>query len=234
MAVLALCFCWMGFSLVAASTGYSLVAVCRLLIAVSSLAVEHRLQGMRAKELWHVGSVVPRHVGSFWIRDWTRVPCIGRQILYHWATGEPPCPDSCLCLYEQTVLPSVASTPWNSTSIPSCSLSLWCGLWTWPCLAFHKRVLVCSGETLSLSDCGVCFGGSLSPVLSWFLAIPSVVISTATHSRDRGGKGQPMDCVSTGQLLSKELRRKQGGTFVMAYHQHDSYIDFYFSYKYWA
>ena len=69
-------------------------------------------------------------------------------------------------------------------------------------------------------------------MLSWFLAIPSVVSSTATHSRDREGKGQPMDCVSTGQLLSKELRGKQGGTFVMAYHQCDSYIDFYFSYKY--
>ena len=35
--------CCSGFSLVAASGGYSLVAVCGLLIAVASLVVEHRL-----------------------------------------------------------------------------------------------------------------------------------------------------------------------------------------------
>ena len=29
--------------------------------------------------------------GSFWIRVWTYVLCLGRQILYPWATGEP-CP----------------------------------------------------------------------------------------------------------------------------------------------
>ena len=33
----------MGFSLVGEGRGYSLVVVCRLLIAVASLAVEHRL-----------------------------------------------------------------------------------------------------------------------------------------------------------------------------------------------
>ena len=26
--------------------------------------------------------------GSSWSRDWTQVSCIGRQILYHWVTGE--------------------------------------------------------------------------------------------------------------------------------------------------
>ena len=31
--------------------------------------------------------------GSSWPRDWTCVSCIGRQILYHWATlGSPPPP----------------------------------------------------------------------------------------------------------------------------------------------
>ena len=30
----------------------------------------------------------PQHVGSSQIRDCTRVSCIGRQILYHWATRE--------------------------------------------------------------------------------------------------------------------------------------------------
>ena len=114
-------------------------------------------------------------------------------------------------------------------------LSLRCGLCAWPCLAFSNSVLVCSGETPRVFWLqSMCFGGSLSSVLSWSLAIPSVVRSTATYSRDRGGKGQPMGCVSTGQLPSKELRGKQGGMLVMAYHHHDSYIDFYFSYKHWA
>ena len=40
LAVLGLCCC-VGFSLVVASWCYSLVVVCRLLIAVASLAVEH-------------------------------------------------------------------------------------------------------------------------------------------------------------------------------------------------
>ena len=35
--------CCSGFSLVAANKGYSLVAVCRLRIALASLVVEHRL-----------------------------------------------------------------------------------------------------------------------------------------------------------------------------------------------
>ena len=28
------------------------------------------------------------HAGSSWTRNLTRVPCIGRQILSHWTTGE--------------------------------------------------------------------------------------------------------------------------------------------------
>ena len=35
-----------------------------------------------------MGLVVPRHVGSSYTRHWTRVPCIGKQILHHWATRE--------------------------------------------------------------------------------------------------------------------------------------------------
>ena len=42
LAVLGLRCCG-GFSLVAASASYSLVAVCRLLIVVASLVAEHRL-----------------------------------------------------------------------------------------------------------------------------------------------------------------------------------------------
>ena len=36
-----------------------------------------------------MGLAAPSHVGSSQTGDWTCVPCIGRQILYHWATGEP-------------------------------------------------------------------------------------------------------------------------------------------------
>ena len=35
-----------------------------------------------------MGLVAPRHVGSSQTRDRTRVPCIGRWILNHWATRE--------------------------------------------------------------------------------------------------------------------------------------------------
>ena len=47
------------------------------------------LLGSRAQtQQLRLGSVAPRHVGSSRTRDWTRVSCIGRQILYHWATTE--------------------------------------------------------------------------------------------------------------------------------------------------
>ena len=44
--------------------------------------------GTRAQELWLVGIVAPRHVGSSWTRVQTRVPCIGRWIPNHCATRE--------------------------------------------------------------------------------------------------------------------------------------------------
>ena len=37
-----------------------------------------------------MGLVALRHVGSSWIRDRTRVSCIGGWILYHWAIREAP------------------------------------------------------------------------------------------------------------------------------------------------
>ena len=40
--------------------------------------------------LWHMGLVVPLHVRFSWIRGRTQVSCIGRWILYHWATREVP------------------------------------------------------------------------------------------------------------------------------------------------
>ena len=79
--------------------GYSVVVVRRLLAAVASLVSVHRLWACRHQQLQHEGSehrlssrgaglVVPRHVGSPWIRDRTHVSCIGRWILYRGATRE--------------------------------------------------------------------------------------------------------------------------------------------------
>ena len=42
----------------------------------------------RAQRLWLMGLAAPRHLGSSWIRVWTRVSCSGRQTHYHWATRE--------------------------------------------------------------------------------------------------------------------------------------------------
>ena len=55
-----------GFSLVAASGGYSLLRCAGfslqwLLIAVASLIAKHRLQACRLQQLWHTGSVVVAH-----------------------------------------------------------------------------------------------------------------------------------------------------------------------------
>ena len=70
-----------------AAHGLSLVAVSRLLTTLASLAPRlwaHRVQwlqrtssvvgsvqalGSRGQQLWHVGSVAPRHVESSWTRD---------------------------------------------------------------------------------------------------------------------------------------------------------------------
>ena len=86
--MLGLCSCGQ-VSLVAASTGYSLVVVFRLLTAVALLVGEHRLA------LGATGSVVVAHSlgcpearGIFPGQGWNRCPCIGRQILNHWTTRE--------------------------------------------------------------------------------------------------------------------------------------------------
>ena len=44
--------------------------------------------GALAQQLWHVGLVAQQHVGSSWIRNQTHVSCVGRHILYRWATRE--------------------------------------------------------------------------------------------------------------------------------------------------
>ena len=42
----------------------------------------------QAQWLWLTGPVAPRHMGSSQTRARTRVPCIGRQTLNHWASRE--------------------------------------------------------------------------------------------------------------------------------------------------
>ena len=83
-------------SLVAESGAYSLVAACGLLIVVASLAVQHRLsvQGLsscisQALEHRLMGLVALLQLESSWTRDWTPVPCTGRQTpSYHCTTRE--------------------------------------------------------------------------------------------------------------------------------------------------
>ena len=84
---LGLCRCTWAFSLVVASGGYSVLVLRGLLIAVTSLVVEHRFQGARTsvtaayglssrgpwtlkhrQYLWHRALVAPWHVGSSKIR----------------------------------------------------------------------------------------------------------------------------------------------------------------------
>ena len=52
--------------------------------AQASLAAVHGLK------LWHMGLVVPQHVGSSLTRYRICVPCIGRQILIDWTMSEAP------------------------------------------------------------------------------------------------------------------------------------------------
>ena len=48
------------------------------------------LPGSRAQQLRCGCLVALWHVGSSWIRDLARISCVGKLILYHWATREAP------------------------------------------------------------------------------------------------------------------------------------------------
>ena len=91
--------CCVGFSLVAASRGamWLRCAGCLLqwLLPFQCTGSGHAgisSCSMRAQSTGSVavvqGLVAPRHVGSPWVRDWTRVSCLGRWILYRGATRE--------------------------------------------------------------------------------------------------------------------------------------------------
>ena len=59
---------------------------CSGVSSCSSQALKHR----QAQQLCCMGLAALHYVGSSWVRDQTRVSCIGRQILYHWATRKAP------------------------------------------------------------------------------------------------------------------------------------------------
>ena len=92
--------CCTGFSLVAASGGYSQLRcadpslrwllLLRSTVSRASVVAACGLRGCcsQAQYLWHAGLVALWHVGSSRTRDGTRVSCIGKQVLYHWATRE--------------------------------------------------------------------------------------------------------------------------------------------------
>ena len=96
--------CWVfvavhRLSLVVASGGYSLLHCMGfslrwlvLLQSIGSRCAGFSSCGMQAQLwlLWPSGLVAPQHVGSSRTRGQTRVPCIGRWILNHYATREVP------------------------------------------------------------------------------------------------------------------------------------------------
>ena len=59
----------------------------RLLLAVASIVVEHRLLSLGSGVAAHC-LVALRHVGSSWTRDQTSVSCIARRTLNLWTTKE--------------------------------------------------------------------------------------------------------------------------------------------------
>ena len=84
--MLGLCCC-VGFLLVTVGGSYSLAVVCKLLIAMTSLAAEHGLQGTGASVVVCKGSVALQHLDSSQTRDRTHVPCIDRWIPIHVPPG---------------------------------------------------------------------------------------------------------------------------------------------------
>ena len=87
--------------------------------------------------MWHKGLVSLWYVGSSWIRDQTCVFCIGRWILYHWATREALQLIFILCfdyIESQHSLSHKYMTMENNrlflfNFFKQCALELWVALW---------------------------------------------------------------------------------------------------------
>ena len=84
--------CWVfvsvqGLSLVVESGGHS-SSRCVGFSLSRPLLLRSKAPDAQAQQLWLMGLVAPRHVGSSQTRARTHVPCIGRQILNHCTTRE--------------------------------------------------------------------------------------------------------------------------------------------------
>ena len=88
LAVLGFCCCT-GFSLVAVSRAYSPVAMRGPLYTVASLVAASGLQSTGSAAMAH-GLRCASARGIFPDQRSNHVSCIGRWILYHWATREAP------------------------------------------------------------------------------------------------------------------------------------------------
>ena len=96
--------------------GLYLAAVLELLIALTSLAVEHGLQDTQTSVAVAPDLVASLHVESSWTRDRNCVPCIGTQILNHWTVRKVPS-QALLMRSPVTYLlpnPLILSSPWHS------------------------------------------------------------------------------------------------------------------------
>ena len=101
-----------GLSLVVASGDYSSLWCADfsfqwllLLRSTGSRRAGFSSCGMQAQELWRMGLVASRHMGSSRTRDWTHVPCTGRQILNHCATREVPRLNNFYCSILSSLMP---------------------------------------------------------------------------------------------------------------------------------
>ena len=127
-----------GFSLVAASRGYSLAAFLRLHISEASLVTKSRLGG---SVVLANGLVAPRHMESSQSGDQTCIPCAGRQILNHWTIREVS-----ICLSVYLAVPGLSWDTWNlrvsAKQTLGCSV---CDLVTWP--GTESRPMGCSDRS---------------------------------------------------------------------------------------
>ena len=86
LAVLGLRFCARAFSS-CGEWGPLFIAV-RGPLTVAASRCRAQAPDAQAQQLWLMGPVAPRHVGSSQTRARTRIPCTGRQIPNHCATRE--------------------------------------------------------------------------------------------------------------------------------------------------
>ena len=147
--------CWVfvaahGFFLVVVSGGYSSLRCMGfslqwllLLQSMGSRRMDFSSRGIwaqqlwltgsraQAQQLWHMGLVVPWHMGSSRTRARTRVPCIGRRILNHCAKREVPNIFS-LCL----IFVSLISIWFGMFLFGFMLYGTLCASWTWVAISF--------------------------------------------------------------------------------------------------